>query len=396
MPISICHLITGLDTGGAERSLVNLVTAMDRAEFDNEVVTLLNPGQLTRSLAEAAIPVRSLGVNRHRPNPALLLSLIRYLRAKRPAILQTWLYHADFLGTLAALVARPEHLVWNVRCSDVSRAESMPRSTRHLARFLARFSRRPDAIIVNSQRGKNDHAEIGYHPKEWIHIPNGVDLGHFSPRHSERAMLRARIGLPANAIVIGFVARYHPMKDAKSFLRAASLFQQRHGSAKFVLCGDGLTSDNAELAELIRALNLGHCAVLLGRRADVELLYPTFDLLALCSLYGEGFPNVVAEAMACGVPCVATDVGDCVELIGHSGRIVPMRNPQALADAYGMLVETGLQELGSRARDRMVARYGLEQMVSRYQSLYRSIVADDCRSAVGSNKVRTAAPQTRD
>jgi len=332
LPIRICHLITGLDTGGAERSLLNLVTAMDRDEFESEVVTLLKPGPMAQPLVEAGIPVTSMEIGRHRPNPVVLLSLIRHLRANRPTILQTWLYHADFFGTAAALVAPPAHLVWNVRSSEID-APGIPRSTRFLVRLLAKLSRRPDAIVVNSRDGQRYHSQIGYRPKQWINIPNGVDLERFAPRRDERAMLRDRLGIAANATVIGMVARYHPMKDVESFLRAASLSQRDHENVKFVLCGAGLSAENAQLSELVRSLNLDARVLLLGPRPDIELIYPAFDVLTLCSTYGEGFPNVLCEAMACDVPCVATDVGDSAEIIGDSGLIVPLRNPEALAQA---------------------------------------------------------------
>jgi glycosyltransferase involved in cell wall biosynthesis len=365
-------LITGLETGGAERSLVNLVTAMNRGEFENEVVTLLKPGPMAQPLAQAGIPVTSMDISRHRPKPAVLLSLIRYLRAKRPMILQTWLYHADFFGTVAAFFAKPEHLLWNLRSSEIDHP-GIRRSTRYLARLLATLSRRPDAIVINSQDGQRYHERIGYRPKQWINIPNGVDLERFSPRRNERAMLRDRLGLPADAAVIGLVARDHPMKDVKTFLRAASLFQQDHADTKFVLCGDGLSPDNAPLAELVRSLNLDRRVILLGRRPDIELIYPTFDALTLCSIYGEGFPNVLCEAMACDVPCVATDVGDSAEIIGDCGLIVPRRDPEALAQAWRTLFECGTHLAPEGGRSRVAARYSLQRMCADYESLYRSL-----------------------
>jgi glycosyltransferase involved in cell wall biosynthesis len=375
LPIRICHLITSLDTGGAERSLVNLVTAMDRAEFQSEVITLLKPGPMAQPLVQAGIPVTSMGLSRRHPNPSVLLSLIRHLRAKRPTILQTWLYHADLLGTAAALFAKPDYLLWNVRCTEIDKP-SMPRSTRFLARFLAMLSGRPDAIVVNSQRGQQDHSHIGYRPKQWINIPNGVDLERFMPRQSERTALRARIGLPTDVTVIGLVARYHPMKDVESFLQAASLFQQGRPNAKFVLCGDGLTSANGKLAAMIGTLNLGNRVVLLGRRQDIELIYPALDALTLCSIYGEGFPNVLCEAMACDVPCVATDIGDSAEIVGNCGLIVRssrLGKPEALAQAWRRLLENGPSATPESGRSRMAARYSLKRMRAHYESLYRSI-----------------------
>lgn len=368
-------MITSLDTGGAERSLVNLVTAMNRDEFENEVVTLLKPGPMAQALLRAGVPVTGMEVGRHWPNPSALVSLIRHLRAKRPTILQTWLYHADFFGSLAALFAKPDHLVWNVRSSEIGRG-GVRRSTRYLAGLLAALSQRPDAIVVNSRAGQRYHERIGYHPKQWINIANGVDLERFRPRRDERETLRRRLGISPEATVIGLVARYHPMKDIESFLRAASRFQQGHQTAKFVLCGDGLSSENSTLAKLVGALDLGRNVVLLGPRSDIELIYPTLDLLTLCSIAGEGFPNVLCEAMACDVPCVATDIGDSAEIVGDCGLIVPKRDHEALADAWHTLLGKRSQSGSETARARIAARYSLEKMRAQYESFYRSLAQD--------------------
>jgi glycosyltransferase involved in cell wall biosynthesis len=374
LPIRICHLITSLDTGGAERSLVNLLTGMNRDEFENEVITLLKPGPMAQALAQTGIPVTSMEIGQHRPNPAALLSLIRYLHAKKPTILQTWLYHADFFGTLAAVFAKPEHLIWNVRSSEIGHP-GIRRSTRYLARLLAILSTRPDAIVVNSQDGQRYHERIGYHPKQWVNIANGVDLERFRPRQDDQAMLRARLEIPADAAVIGLVARYHPMKDIDTFLRAASRFQQDHGNIKFVLCGDGLGPDNSTLTKLVQDLDLDRdrSIVLLGPRSDIELIYPALDVLTLCSIYGEGFPNVLCEAMACDVPCVATDVGDSVEIIGDCGLIVPKRDHEALAHAWQALLEKPSQLGTGSARSQVAARYSLQQMCAQYEAIYRSL-----------------------
>jgi glycosyltransferase involved in cell wall biosynthesis len=364
-------MITSLDTGGAERSLVNLVTAMNRDEFENEVITLLKPGPMAQTLAQAGIPVTSLEICWHRPNPAALLSLIRHLRAKKPAVLQTWLYHADFFGSVAALFAQPDHLVWNVRSSQMD-DPSIRRSTRYLARLLATLSRRPDAIIVNSHDGQRYHERIGYRPKQWVNIANGVDLERFRPRRDERATLRTRLGVPADAAVIGLVARYHPMKDIDTFLRAASHFQQEHENAKFVLCGDGLGLDNSRLAKLVQNLDLDRNIVLLGPRSDIELVYPTLDVLTLCSIAGESFPNVLCEAMACDVPCVATDIGDSAEIIGDRRWIVAKHDHEALASAWRTLLGKPSQQ-GRSPRSRVAARYSLQRMCARYEAFYRAI-----------------------
>jgi glycosyltransferase involved in cell wall biosynthesis len=352
--------------------LVNLVTAMNRDEFENEVITLLEPGPLAKPLEQAGIPVTSMEIGRHRPNPATVRSLIGHLRAKKPTVLQTWLYHADFFGYVAAVFAKPDYLVWNVRSSQIG-ASSIRPSTRLLARLLAALSRRPDAIIVNSRDGQRYHEQIGYRPKQWVNIANGVDLERFRPRRDERAGLRTRLGAPTDAAVIGLVARDHPMKDINSFLRAASRFQQEHANVRFVLCGDGFGPSNNRLAKLVRALDLDRNIVLLGPRPDIELVYPALNVLTLCSIAGEGFPNVLCEAMACDVPCVATDVGDSAEIIGDCGLIVPKSDPEALARAWHVLLQNRSKPGADTARSRIAARYSLERMCAQYELFYRSL-----------------------
>jgi glycosyltransferase involved in cell wall biosynthesis len=327
---------------------------------------------MAQTLAQAGIPVTSMEIGRHWPNPATLLSLIRHLRTKKPAILQTWLYHADFCGSVAAFFTRPDHLLWNVRSSQIDDS-AIRRSTRYLARFLAALSNRPDAIIVNSQDGQRYHERIGYRPKRWVNIANGVDLQRFRPRRDERATLRTRLGIPADAAVIGLVARYHPMKDIETFIRAASRFQQEHKNVKFVLCGDGLRPENSRLAKLVHDLELDRRTVLLGLRSDIELVYPALDVLTLCSIAGEGFPNVLCEAMACDVPCAVTDVGDSAEIVGDCGLIVPKRDHEALARAWHALLEKQSPPGTESARSRIAARYSLEKMCAHYELFYRSL-----------------------
>jgi len=373
LPLRVCHLITDLDTGGAERTLVNLVRAMDRTQFSNDVVTLVEPGPMAQQLAKAGIPITSLRMRRGRPTPAALLSLAHHLRATKPTILQTWLYHADLIGTAAAWLARPDLMLWNVRCTDVTHAET-EKPVRWLVRLLAALSACPDAIIVNSKKGQRDHEEIGYRPKRWVNIPNGVDLAHFHPRNAEQAALRDRLGLDPHATTIGLVARDHPMKDVETFLRAASFFLKDHADAQFVLCGDGFNATNDALTRTIANLRLAGRFVLLGRRADMDIVYPALDILTLCSIYGEGFPNVLCEAMACGVPCVATDIGDSAEIVGDCGVIVPTRNPDALARGWEALLRQGSRHAGELARARVAAHYSLDQMCAKYQLLYRSLV----------------------
>jgi glycosyltransferase involved in cell wall biosynthesis len=371
-PIKVCHLITDLEAGGAERNLVNVVTHANSSRIASEVISLLDPGVMAAEITAAGIPVTSLGMQRGRPNLDGLVSLVHHLHRTTPTILVTWLYHADLLGYLASRFTPSMRLVWNLRCSDIARAPDQ-RQLWHLVRTLAFLSRKPDVVVVNSVRGQHFHQEIGYKPRQWMHVANGVDTERFRPRPTERASLRARLGLPTDARVIGLVARLHPMKDHETFLRAAAAFSKHHQDARFVLCGSGCGPNSETILPLIESLGLAGRVVLLGERTDLDKIYPVFDVLAQSSAYGEGLPNVVIEAMACGVPCVATDVGDSRDVIGETGIVLPPRDPQALAHGWETFFAEPARILGEHARLRILDRYSINRAGEDYEALYHHL-----------------------
>src|SRR3569832_1571609 len=326
--ISVCHLITSLDVGGAERALVQLVKRLPRSHFRSEVISLVKPGLFAEELEAAGIPVMGLDMPRGAPTIRGLLRLVRHLRATRPTILQTWMYHADLLGTVIQSFVPEMRLLWNLRCSDmVSAPESY--KLKRIMWLLARLSGQPDATIVNSGSGKSFHETFGYLPRRWAQIGNGVDTTRFRPRSDEvRQEIRAKLGIDRQAYVIGMTARYHSMKDHQTFIQAAARFALALPSALFVLCGDGCDDRNEHLRQMLTGAGLLGRVILLGPQRNLEMLYPCFDLLTLTSAYGEGSPNVLIEALACGVPCVSTDVGDSQQIIGHAGLVVPPKDPQ--------------------------------------------------------------------
>jgi len=371
--ICICHLINGLDVGGAERSLVNVVQNLDRSRFRNEVVTLLEPGVFGDHLRAAGIPLTSLGMKRGLPGVRGLAKLVGHLRRSRPTVLQSWLSHADLLGTAAHFFAPSSRLLWNVRCSDMA---TSPGSAHLLwiTRLLARLSFRPDAVIANSPSGKLFHEKMGYRPRRWIELPNGVDTDQFRPRFDMKERLRASLGIRTRGPVIGMVARYHPMKDQATFLQASAKFSSDYPEARFVLCGKGCDGQNEDLRKLILNSGLGDRVILLGVRDDMETIYPVFDLVTLCSTFGEGFPNTLIEAMACGVPCVATDIGASGEIIEGVGVIVPPRDPAALSQAWKTLFAGPIEVRAAEARARVVERYRIERICQLYEAAYLDVI----------------------
>lgn len=351
--------------------LERLVLGMDRARFDSVVISMLDEGNVGPRLRKRGVEVVALEMKRGIPSPRSVPKLVRTLRQFKPDVLQTWLYHADLLGLIAGAACRVPAVYWNIRCADVDLA-SYPRSLTVVRGALARLSRFPDAVVVNSEHGRRFHESIGYHPRRWEVIPNGFDTDVFRPRPELRLELRRQLNIPQDARVVGLVARFDVMKDHPNFLHAARRAADRDDRAHFVLVGRGIGHENRTLSTMIRELRLDRRCTLLGERTDIPELHSVFDVAALSSR-GEGFPNSVGEAMACGVPCAATNVGDAHRLIGETGRIVPAQNPDALGAAIAELIglsPDALHALGQEARERIVRTFGLRSVLSRYESLY--------------------------
>jgi len=373
--IRIAHLITDLDVGGAETMLVRLVGAMNRAEFDNHVISLLPVGPLAGPIEDLGVPVRSLAMRRGRPNATAMAHLAILLRRLRPNILQTWLYHADVLGTLAAPLAGVRTVTWNVRASnvDLTQYRVLSSATRRMAGWL---SRRPAVVVVNSAAGRAAHEAIGYRPRRWCLIPNGIDCQVFRPDREARASVRRSLGIDDSAPLIGLIARFHSMKGHQTFVQAAASVCRRRPDVRVLLAGTGVDSENGALREWLTAEGIAGRVSLLGARDDVARLNAALDVAVMASTDGEGFPTAVAEAMACEVPCVVTDVGDAAWLVGDTGHVVPPRDAGALAAACERLLDAAPGErraLGQRARARILAEFDLTQIVGRYESLYRSL-----------------------
>jgi glycosyltransferase involved in cell wall biosynthesis len=369
---TIVHLITGLETGGAERMLERLVTALDRERHHSVVVSMTGPGVVGPALASAGIELHTLEMRRGIADLRGARRLIRILRQVRPDILQTWLYHADLLGLLVQRLAPPCALFWNIRCTEALEVDIV-------RKVLIWRSARPDAVIVNSLAGQRFHEQLGYRPRRWEHIPNGCDTSLFQFDAEARANLRREFGVPDHAVAIGLPARYHPMKDHANFLAAAARLVAVRPESVFLLIGPSVDPLNRALGEMIEAYGLAEHVRLLGARDDMARVYSALDIATLSSAFGEGFPNVLGEAMSCGVPSVATDCGDAAAILGSTGIIVPPRDPEALAEAWNGLISIGpgaRRSMGAMARDRIVRSYDLPAIVGRYDALYSEFLAE--------------------
>lgn len=371
--IKILHLISTLDVGGAEQYLSRLVSSRDEASYNSIVVSMTDIGPIGQDMRKQNVTVHSLNMKKGIPDPRGISRLNRLVSSFQPRIIQCWMYHANLLGLL---FARNRHLVWNIRCSDMdlSRYGFVYKCA---VRAGAAFSKIPDAVIANSFAGKRFHEGLGYNPGRWEIIPNGFDTRLFKPDSSARERMRHELGISENAPVIGLIARFDPMKDHVTFFHAAHILLRSHLNAHFILAGRGISEENSELMTLIQDFKKHDNIHLLGERSDIPQILPALDIVSLSSAWGEGLPNAIGEAMAAGVPCVVTDVGDSRILVGDTGHVVPKMNPEITARAWKQLIDAGpdhMHLLGSKARKRIEQYYSLDSSAGQYDQLYRDLI----------------------
>lgn len=369
----VVHIITGLDTGGAESMLLKLLSH-GGGGTEPLVVSLMPGGVVARQIESLGVSVRSLGMRRGRLGFVPLQELRAILRECAPDAVQGWMYHGNLAATIGVVMTRrPTPLFWNIRQSlyDINTER---RLTRLAIRASAWLSSRPQAIIYNSRISQHQHEAIGYKSSKSIWIPNGFDCTTFHPDATARDRFRVELGLRPETFLIGMVARYHPVKDHVTFLAAASHLARNHPDVCFVLVGSGMEESNAELAKIMDTLTPQIQLRLLGERADLPYINAALDIATLSS-WSEAFPNVLGEAMACAVPCVATDVGEIAAFIGGTGFVVPARSPEKLAAAWEniMLLDVDVRRtIGNRARSRVEQFYSIESIARQYAAMYES------------------------
>ena len=284
------------------------------------------------------------------------------------------MYHANLMGLTLFQASRT---LWNIRCSDMD-LTIYGAVYRFSVLAGARLSRFPRAVVVNSQEGRSIHEKLGYHPREWIVIPNGINTDIFRPDLAARVLTRKSLDIPEDALVIGLVCRFDPMKDHATFFQAAGKFLKVYPDARFVLAGRGVERTNQDMKRLVPGGDVADRMYFLGERQDIEKIYPLFDIMTSSSAWGEGFPNVIAEAMACGIPCAATDVGDTGLLIGDTGILVRRRSPGCLCSAWDTIARMdlpGRKAMGIKARERIRLHYSQERTTGTYEQCYRGIAA---------------------
>lgn len=379
MQKTVLHIISGLNDGGAEGVLYRLCT--HDKKYQHHVISLTGRGKYGPMFEAAGVGLTCLKMPRRTLRVRSLLGLWREVRRIRPDVVQTWMYHSDLLGGVMARLAGVHNVIWGIRNTRLYLQQS-PLSTILVAKVCALLSRLiPRGIVCCAEKSRDDHAGLGYDTTRMRVIPNGYDLSVFKPDQKAGADLRRNLGLAAEAPVIGFVARFDVFKDHHNLLQALVLLRARGIVPTCLLIGDNLMPENRQLTDWIAQYALGDQIRLLGPRDDIPAVMNALDLHVMSSDFGEGFPNVLAEAMACGTPCVSTKVGDAAMIVGATGRIVPPRDPESLSGAIAEMLAARTapdwSERRAACRTRVVENFSLARMVDAYHSVWSDLASTE-------------------
>lgn len=371
--MKIVHITTGLNNGGAEGVLYRLVTH----DQDNEhiVISMMDAGKYGPMLLDKGVKLYCLNMDQGKFSPKAIVKLYKILKKTKPNVVQTWMYHADLIGGIVAKSLGIKKVFWNIRHSNFDENHTKA-STIKIAKINARLSSIvPKSIISCAEGAVESHVELGYNKDKIIVIGNGYDLSTFNINSNSRSAIREELNIGKHP-VLGMVGRYDPQKNHEGLLEALSLIKKQGYNFDLVLVGRDLNEKNKELLHKIKKLDLYDQVHLLDQRSDIPNIMNALDIHILSSSYGEGFPNVIAEAMACGTPCIATDIGDSALIIGDSGWIVSENNSEELANA----IIKGFQEKENEqkwaikiksARKRILDNFDIEIMVEKYNNVWR-------------------------
>lgn len=369
----IAHIITGLNNGGAEAVLYRLVT--NDTDHKHVVVSLMGMGKYGPMLEEKGIEVVCLNMPQGKLTMGGVLTLWKALRKYKPNVVQTWMYHADFIGGLVAKFAGIKNVFWGIHHTDLVPSESK-KATILLARLCAKLSTFvPTKIVCCAERSAEVHAKLGYKKEKMAVIGNGYELSHFRVDEALATEARQALGIDANIPLLGKVGRFDALKDHKNLLQALAILKNKGLFYRAVLIGPNMDEHNAELMCWIEQSQLQDNLLLLGQRTDIPALMNALDVHILSSM-SEAFPNVLPEAMACGTPCVTTDVGDAGLIVGDTGWVVPPRNAEDLADAIEQaLLEKknspeAWQQRKLACRQRIEENFSIGTMIEKYHAVW--------------------------
>jgi glycosyltransferase involved in cell wall biosynthesis len=378
--MKIVHVITTLLDGGAEGVLYRLCK-QDKSN-KHVVISLRGKGKYGPLLLRSGIKVHCLNMKPKFFSLYSCIKLIRLFKIYKPDVVQTWLYHADFIGGLFARISGVKNIVWGIRHSNFEFSKSK-KFIILLVKILAKLSYWvPKLIILCAKKSIKVHESIGYDKNKMRLIRNGYDTTVFKPFDNKKSInFRKKFQIKAKTPILGSVGRFHPQKDHDNLFKALAILNKKKIDYFCLLVGFEMDSCNEDLVHKIKKMKLENKVKLLGSQNDIPQVMRELDLHILPSAYGESFPNVVAESMACGTPCVVTDVGDAAFIVGNTGWVVPPKNSEALANkimiAIRKLNDKKWSSRCAEARKRIKKNFSIDLMVKNYIKVWREIQSKD-------------------
>jgi len=357
--------------------LLKLLERLDCQRFEPFVISLTPHSDLEANITRLGIPVSCLAMRGRPFDVRYFFELVFLLKRLQPDIVHTWMYHADLIGGVAARLAGIKTLGWCIRNGnlDVAKTKFM---TRVIVKFCALISHwLPSSILSCSEEARLIHVANGYAANKIVVVPNGFDLTSFKPDEAARALVRNELGLNPDTPLVGLIGRYDPQKNHSGFLKAANKLLHQIPNAHFLLVGKGVDYLNSDLVQAAKLEGVFENSHFLGLRHDIPHLMASLDVFVSASSYGEAFPNVLGEAMSCGVPCAVTDTGDAAYIVADTGRVVAVGDMDGLANAIKQLLELSFKEkqiLGERARSRVADHFEIGQIVRQYEGFYQQLL----------------------
>jgi glycosyltransferase involved in cell wall biosynthesis len=368
-PLSIFFLIRSLNVGGSERQLICLAKGLS-ANGHRVTVTVYYGGELDRELAGSGVRLVNLGKSGRTDMLGMMVRLVRAIREAKPDVVYSFLVTSNILASLVRPFFRNTKFVWGVRASNVD-LTAYDRLTRLSYAAERLLSKRADLIIANSRTGLEYAVSKGFPRERMVVVPNGIDTERFRPDREARLAVRRLWGVQDDKTVVGLLARLDPMKDHATFVRAAASVAAAREDARFVCVGGDPAGVRPELEALAQSLGIGGRILFTGEHLDPAAALNGFDICCSSSRT-EGFSNSIAEAMACGIPCAVTDVGDSAFIVADAGRVAPPGDPKALAGATVDLMGELRPQLSEAARARVVRNFSIESLVQKTSAAFRS------------------------
>jgi len=370
--LRILHVINGLDDGGAEGVLYRICT-YDK-EHEHIVLSMQGLGKYGELLRCQGIEVRVLNISTFKTLPNAILKFREVLKETKPDLIQTWMYHANiFAGILTKIFYYKKPVLWNIRCTIMKLGEAGLATylLAYLGSLLSYFI--PDCTIVCGNSIKLDHQHVGYKRSKIKIIENGFDLEYFKPPQISQ---RINIDFVKRGLIVGVLGRFHPQKNHELAIKACSLAIRKGVNIKLYLAGSRITTDEPVLKNSIREHGMENFTRLFGALKDVRIFFNEIDVLLLPSKFGEGFPNVLAEAMAYRIPCIATSIGDSERIIEQTGWVVSPQKPEEIVSAFEKIIEMKKNKswlkMKNSARKRIEQNFSISKMITSYSKCWKS------------------------